>query len=65
MGNALPRNDYMRLLYEQAAREQRQLAERVRAARGDRAMIADFECWAAKLEELARSSGQQLAAPIH
>ena len=29
MGNALPRNEYMRLLYEQAAREQRQLAERL------------------------------------
>jgi hypothetical protein len=56
MGNALPRNDYLRLLYEQAAREQRQLAERVRAARGDEALIADFERRAAKLEQLARSS---------
>ena len=44
----------MQLLYEQAAREQRQLAERVRAAHGDRALIADFERWAAKLEQLAR-----------
>jgi len=32
MGNALPRNDYLRLLYEQAAQEQRQLPERVKAA---------------------------------
>jgi hypothetical protein len=54
MGNALPRNDYLRLLYEQAAQEQRQLAERVRAARGDGAMIADFERRAAELEQLAR-----------
>ena len=54
MGSALSRNDYMRLLYEQAAREQRQLADRVRAARGNRALIADFERWAAKLERLAR-----------
>jgi hypothetical protein len=54
MGNALPRNDYMRLLYEQAAREQRQLAARVRAARGDGTLIADFEHRAEKLERLAR-----------
>jgi len=53
MGNALPRNEYMRLLYEQAAREQRQLAERVRAARGSAEMIADFERWATQLEQLA------------
>ena len=53
MGNALPRNEYMRLLYEQAAREQRQLADRARAARGSAEMIADFEWWAAKLEQLA------------
>jgi hypothetical protein len=58
MGNALPRNDYLRLLYEQAAREQRQLAERVRAARGDGALIADFERRAAKLEKLARPYGR-------
>jgi len=42
MGNALPRNDYLRLLYEQAAQEQRQLPERVKAAQGDGALIADF-----------------------
>jgi len=53
MGNALPRNEYMRLLYEQAAREQRHLAERVRAARGNGALIADLERWATKLEQLA------------
>jgi len=54
MGNALTRNDYLRLLYEQAAQEQRQLAERVRAARSDGALIADFERRAEKLERLAR-----------
>jgi len=54
MGNAVSRNDYLRLLYEQAAQEQRQLAERVRAARGHGALIADFEGRAAKLERLAR-----------
>jgi hypothetical protein len=54
MGNALTRNDYLRLLYEQAAQEQRQLAERVRAARGDGALVADFERRAEKLERLAR-----------
>ena len=43
----------MRLLYEQAAREQRHLAERVRAARGNGALIADLERWATKLEKLA------------
>jgi hypothetical protein len=32
MANVIPRDEYMRLLYEQAAREQRELAERVRAA---------------------------------
>ena len=52
-GNALPRNEYMRLLYEHAAREQRQLAERARAARGDGALIADLERRADKLERLA------------
>jgi hypothetical protein len=31
MANPIPRDEYMRLLYEQAAREQRELAERVRA----------------------------------
>ena len=54
MANGLSRNDYLRLLYEQAAQEQRQLAERVRAARGDGTLIADFERRAAKLERLAR-----------
>jgi hypothetical protein len=44
----------MRLLHEQAAREQRQLAARVRAARGDGALIADFERRVAMLERLAR-----------
>src|SRR6476659_9233674 len=46
MANALPRDEYMRLLYEQAAREQRELAERVRAARGSDGLAADFERWA-------------------
>jgi len=41
--------------------EQRQLAERVRAARGHGALIADFERRAAKLERLARP----LEAPIY
>jgi hypothetical protein len=54
MGNALPRSDYLRLLYEQAAIEQRQLAERVRATGGDGALIADFERRATKLEKLSR-----------
>ena len=44
----------MRLLYEQAAREQRELAERVRAAYGSGTLAADFERWAADLERLAR-----------
>ena len=54
MGNALPRNDYMRLLYEKAAQEQRQLADRVRAVHGGKALIADFERRAAELEKLTR-----------
>jgi hypothetical protein len=54
MANALPRDQYMRLLYEQAAREQRELAERVRAARGSDALAADFERWATALDQLAR-----------
>jgi len=54
MGRALPRNEYLWLLYEAAAREQRQLADRVRAVRGDKAMIADYERRAAELERLAR-----------
>ena len=44
----------MRLLYEQAAREQRQLAERVRAVRGGEARAADLERRALALEQLAR-----------
>ena len=59
MGNTLPRNDYLRLLYEQAAEEQRQLAERVRAVRGDGALIADFERRAAELERLARADQRE------
>jgi hypothetical protein len=46
----------MRLLYEQAAREQRELAERVRAAHGSGALAADFERWAADLERLCARS---------
>jgi hypothetical protein len=53
MANPIPRDEYMRLLYEQAAREQRELAERVRAARGSDAMAADFERWAKALDQLA------------
>src|SRR5437764_13506620 len=36
------------------AREQRELAERVRAAYGSGTLAADFERWAADLERLAR-----------
>ena len=53
MANPLPRDEYMRLLYEQAAREQRELAKRVRAAHGSDALAADFERWATELEQLA------------
>jgi len=35
MANPIPRDEYMRLSYEQAAREQRELAERVRAAHAE------------------------------
>jgi hypothetical protein len=53
----------MRLLYEQAAREQRELAQRVRAAHGSDAMAADFERWATELEQLAHPIlGQRSAA---
>ena len=63
MANLLPRDQYMRLLYAQAAREQRELAERVRAARGNGPLAADFERWATGLERLARPiQGQQSAA---
>jgi len=44
----------MRPLYEQAVREQQQLADRVRAARGSEVLAADFERWATALEQLAR-----------
>ena len=54
MANPIPRDEYMRLLYEQAAREQRELAERVRAAYGSGTLAADFERWATDLERLAR-----------
>jgi len=54
MANPIPREEYMRLLYEQAAREQRQLADRVRAVRGSEVLAADFERWATALEQLAR-----------
>jgi hypothetical protein len=51
--------EYTRLLYEQAAREQRELAQRVRAifAAGG-ALAADLERRATELEtELARRDG--------
>jgi hypothetical protein len=57
MTNPLPRDEYLRLLYEQAAREQRELAERVRAANGRDTLAADFERWATDLERLARPLG--------
>src|SRR5438094_10190637 len=44
----------MRPLYEQAVREQQQLADRVRAVRGSEVLAADFERWATALEQLAR-----------
>jgi hypothetical protein len=63
MTNPLPRDEYMRLLYEQAAREQRELAERVRAANGSGDLAADFERWASDLERLAHPiQGQRPAA---
>ena len=62
MKNAIPRDEYMRLLYEHAAREQRQLAERVRAASLSRkALAANFERRAAALDQFARP--RQLFAP--
>ena len=54
MNSAIPRDEFMRLLYEQAAREQRDLAVRVRAARGNEHHAADFERRATLLEQLAR-----------
>ena len=62
MANPIPRDEYMRLLYEQAAREQRELAERVRAAYGSGTLAADFERWAADLERLARPIHERRAA---
>ena len=62
MANPIPRDEYMRLLYEQAAREQRELAERVRAARGSDAMAADFERWANALDQLASPIREQRPA---
>jgi hypothetical protein len=62
MAHSIPRDEYMRLLYEQAAREQRELAERVRAARGSDAMAADFERWANALDQLASPSPERRPA---
>ena len=62
MTSPLPRDEYMRLLYEQAAREQRELAERVRAAHGSDALAADFERWATVLEQLAHPIQERRAA---
>jgi hypothetical protein len=63
MANPIPRDEYMRLLYQQAAREQRELAQRVRAAHGSDALAADFERWATELEQLAHPIlGQRSAA---
>jgi hypothetical protein len=52
----------MRLLYEQAAREQRELAQRVRAAYGSSALAADFERWASDLERFAHPIRERLRA---
>src|SRR5438105_7319183 len=60
-GQPHTRAEYMRLLYEQAAREQRELAERVRAVRGSDAMAANFERWASDLQRLASPIGKSLA----
>ena len=62
MANPIPRDEYMRLLYEQAAQEQRELAERVRAAYGSGELAADFERWASDLERLARPIREQRPA---
>lgn len=62
MANPLPRDEYMRLLYEQAAREQRELAERVRAAHGSKVLAADFERSATALENLVRLIWERPAA---
>jgi hypothetical protein len=52
----------MRLLYEQAAREQRELAERVRATHGNDMLAANFERWASDLERLARPTNANRGA---
>ena len=68
MKNVIPRDEYTQLLYEQAAREQRELAARVRAARDNEARAADFERCAALLEQLARPTSpplRALAQPSH
>lgn len=62
MANPIPRDEYMRLLYEQAAREQRELAEQVRAAHGNGPLAADFERWATDLERLAHPLQHRPAA---
>jgi hypothetical protein len=62
MTNPLPRDSYMRLLYAQAAREQRELAERVRAAHGSPTLAANFERWATDLQRLARPIEERPAA---
>jgi hypothetical protein len=59
MANPVSGDEYMRLLYAQAAREQRELAERVRAAHGSGTLAADFERWATDLE---RPSQERSAA---
>ena len=67
MNSPIPRDEFMRLLYEQAAREQRELAGRVRAARGNEVHAADFERRATLLEQLARPTPsliRQLDRPI-
>jgi hypothetical protein len=60
MATPMPRGEYMRLLYEQAAREQRELAQRVRAVYGSGALAADFERWASDLERLAHPIRERL-----
>ena len=62
MANPIPRDEYMRLSYEQAAREQRELAERVRAAYGSDVLAADFERWANALDQLASPIGERRPA---
>jgi len=61
---ANPRDEYMRLLYEQAAREQRELAERVRAVRDSDAMAADFGRWANALNQLASPIRERQPADV-